>query len=98
MFLEGKDIDAIATERELRPITICGHLARCVINRRLDIASLIPAEDLEKLQAIFDGKEFVTYEEVSILAEKVPFRSKYPFDIYWRIYRNSHPAAASSDT
>jgi hypothetical protein len=87
LFMQGKSIDAIATERNLSKMTIEGHLAYYIETGSLDINKFLSAEKQLEISAVFKNnsnellskiKELLpnsTYGEIKMMVAAEKFRT-----------------------
>lgn len=81
MFLDGKNIETIAEERNLKPTTIAGHLGEYLTKGLLTIEQMVPAEHIEIMKAAFEKTQ--AYGEVkALISDRIP---DYQLSLYNRV-------------
>lgn len=87
LFLEGKTIHEIATERNMATSTIEGHLAHFVGIGELDISSLLSNEKIEMISNVFISKGTKSLSKTkNELGEKATY-SELKFVLNWLEYK-----------
>lgn len=71
---KGFSIEDIALKRKLKVNTISEHVIElAIIFPDFEVSSFIPQIEYERLNALFDGDEEMTYEELAIRMPQIPF-------------------------
>jgi uncharacterized protein YpbB len=74
LFLQGKSIEEIATEREMAKSTIEGHMTRWLKEKKVSLFELIPKKRAEKIWKIIKPN---SDESLSELMRMLPFEASY---------------------
>lgn len=87
LFESGKTLAAIAETRGLALSTICGHLADCVAEGRLERERLVSDSDLEKVKEIMRRGESQQREPKDVRGEAAIATSKIAVSVYMALER-----------
>ena len=74
LFLQGKSIEEIATQREMAKSTIEGHMTKWIKEKKVSLFELIPKKRAEKIWKVIEPK---SDEALSELMRILPFEATY---------------------
>jgi uncharacterized protein YpbB len=74
LFLQGKSIEEIATQREMAKSTIEGHMTKWIKEKKVSLFELMPKKRAEKIWKVIEPKSDEAFSE---LMRMLPFETTY---------------------